>query len=122
VSTRSLYRPAQQRQRQRESHEGRFNGYNAGSFSGGAVHPLALGLLKNRRLRTRGLRGKSRDEFAGLGAPVIVTLAAAASARLRRHAVPAYIATQMIGAILGVWLSSAKMLLAELPVQRSRTL
>jgi arsenate reductase len=35
------------------------------------VHPHALDLLESRRLRTRGLRSKSWDEFAGPGAPVM---------------------------------------------------
>jgi arsenate reductase len=50
---------------------GRFNGYSAGSFPRGTVHPLALDLLEGRRLPTRGLRSKSWDEFAGPGAPVM---------------------------------------------------
>jgi arsenate reductase len=51
--------------------KGRFNGFSAGSFPRGAVHPLALDLLETRRLPTRGLRSKSWDEFAGPGAPVM---------------------------------------------------
>jgi glycerol uptake facilitator-like aquaporin len=35
----------------------------------------------------------------------VVTLAAAATEGLRWHAVPAYIAAQLAGAILGVWLA-----------------
>src|SRR5580700_6385714 len=35
----------------------------------------------------------------------VVTLAAAATDGLRWHAVPAYLAAQIIGAILGVWLA-----------------
>src|ERR1700747_956073 len=35
----------------------------------------------------------------------VVTLAAAATEGLRWHAVPAYIAAQIVGAILGVWLA-----------------
>jgi arsenate reductase len=50
---------------------GQFNGYSAGSFPRGTVHPLALDLLGSRRLRRRGLRSKSWDEFAGPGAPVM---------------------------------------------------
>jgi arsenate reductase (thioredoxin) len=49
----------------------RFNGYSAGSFPRGAVHPLALDLLQARHLRTYGLRSKSWHEFAGPGAPVM---------------------------------------------------
>ncbi len=48
---------------------GRFRGYSAGSFPKGAVHPLALQLLKEQGLPTEGLRSKSWDEFAAPGAP-----------------------------------------------------
>jgi arsenate reductase (thioredoxin) len=48
---------------------GRFKAYSAGSFPKGAVHPLALDLLENADLDTRGLRSKSWDEFAEPGAP-----------------------------------------------------
>jgi arsenate reductase (thioredoxin) len=51
--------------------KGRFNGYSAGSFPKGAVHPLALGELESHHLPTSGLRSKSWNEFARLGAPVI---------------------------------------------------
>jgi arsenate reductase len=37
---------------------GRFNGYSAGSFPKGALHPLALDLLEKAHLDTRGLRSK----------------------------------------------------------------
>jgi arsenate reductase len=47
---------------------GRFKGYSAGSFPKGAVHPLALDLIENADLDTRGLRSKSWDEFAEPGA------------------------------------------------------
>ena len=50
---------------------GRFNGYSAGSFPKGAVHPLALGELESHHLPTSGLRSKSWEEFARLGAPVM---------------------------------------------------
>jgi len=50
---------------------GRFNGYSAGSFPKGNVHPLALDLLERLHLRTAGLRSKSWDEFARPGAPVM---------------------------------------------------
>jgi glycerol uptake facilitator-like aquaporin len=43
----------------------------------------------------------------------VVTLAAAASEVLRWHAVPAYIAAQLAGAILGVWLAH---IMFDLPV------
>src|ERR1700752_4772766 len=52
----------------------------------------------------------------------VVTLAAAATDGLRWHAVPAYIAAQIIGAILGVWLAHV---MFDLPVwqlsQHART-
>jgi protein-tyrosine-phosphatase len=51
--------------------KGRFAGYSAGSFPKGSVHPLALDLIKRLLLRTTGLRSKSWDEFARLGAPVM---------------------------------------------------
>jgi len=50
---------------------GRFNGFSAGSFPRGAVHPLAIELLEKLHLRAHGLRSKSWDEFARLGAPVM---------------------------------------------------
>jgi arsenate reductase len=51
--------------------KGRFNGYSAGSFPKGSVHPLALDLLDRLHLRTVGLRSKSWDEFARPGAPIM---------------------------------------------------
>jgi len=51
--------------------KGRFDGYSAGSFPRGMVHPLALDLLETRHLRTYGLRSKSWNEFTGPGAPVM---------------------------------------------------
>lgn len=51
--------------------KGHFKGYSAGSFPRGSVHPLAVELLRRLRLRTEGLRSKSWDEFARLGAPVM---------------------------------------------------
>jgi arsenate reductase len=48
---------------------GRFRGYSAGSHPKGAVHPIALELLKQLNLPTEGLRSKSWDEFAAAGAP-----------------------------------------------------
>ena len=43
---------------------GRFVGLSAGSHPKGAVHPIALELLKNMKVPTAGLRSKSWDEFA----------------------------------------------------------
>ena len=48
---------------------GKFRGYSAGSFPKGAVHPLALDLLRRLDLPSEGLRSKSWDEFAQPGAP-----------------------------------------------------
>src|SRR5262249_49519889 len=44
--------------------QGRFKGFSAGSHPKGAVHPLALKLLKELNYETSGLRSKSWDEFA----------------------------------------------------------
>jgi len=49
--------------------QGRFVACSAGSFPKGAVHPMALQLLKQMKLPTEGLRSKSWDEFATPGAP-----------------------------------------------------
>ncbi len=46
------------------SGKGRFNGFSAGSHPKGAVHPQAIGLLKQLDFPTDGLRSKSWDEFA----------------------------------------------------------
>ncbi len=48
---------------------GKFRAYSAGSFPKGAVHPMALDLLRRLALPTEGLRSKSWDEFAQPGAP-----------------------------------------------------
>ena len=50
---------------------GRFVGYSAGSFPKGEVHPLALELLRNMKVRTANLRSKSWDEFATPDSPQI---------------------------------------------------
>lgn len=47
----------------------RFRGFSAGSHPKGAIHPIALELLKRLNLPTEGLRSKSWDEFAKPGAP-----------------------------------------------------
>jgi arsenate reductase len=51
--------------------QGRFQGHSAGSHPKGAVHPIALELLKHLKLPTEGMRSKSWDEFAAPGAPPI---------------------------------------------------
>lgn len=48
---------------------GKFHGFSAGSHPKGAVHPIALELLKRARLPTEGLRSKSWDEFAAPAGP-----------------------------------------------------
>jgi arsenate reductase len=49
--------------------KGKFRAYSAGSHPKGAPHPLALELLAQSRIPTRGLRSKSWDEFAKPDAP-----------------------------------------------------
>lgn len=56
---------------------GRFHAFSAGSFPKGAVHPMALEVLRDRGFPTEGLRSKSWDEFAAPGSPpleIIVTV------------------------------------------------
>ena len=50
---------------------GRFRGFSAGSHPKGAVHPLALELLRGLHVPVEGLRSKSWDEFAAPGAPPV---------------------------------------------------
>jgi arsenate reductase len=50
---------------------GKFVGLSAGSSPKGAVHPIALELLKNMKMPTEGMRSKSWDEFAKPGAPAL---------------------------------------------------
>ena len=50
---------------------GRFQGFSAGSFLRGSVHPLALDLLERLRLPIADLRSKSWNEFVRPGAPVM---------------------------------------------------
>ncbi|MFA6122201.1 MAG: arsenate reductase ArsC [Sphingomonas sp.] len=50
---------------------GRFRGFSAGSFPKGAVHPMALEVLRASGMSTEGLRSKSWDEFSGPDAPAI---------------------------------------------------
>ncbi len=51
--------------------QGRFTAYSAGSHPAGKVNPNVLALLQQRGHPTDGLRSKSWDEFAALGAPQI---------------------------------------------------
>ncbi|THD45266.1 MAG: arsenate reductase ArsC [Bradyrhizobium sp.] len=53
----------------RKDGAGRFNAFSAGSHPKGAVNPIALRFLASTDYQTDGLRSKSWDEFAGLGAP-----------------------------------------------------
>jgi len=48
---------------------GHFRGFSAGSQPRGAVHPIALELLKRMNLPTAGLRSKRWEEFTVPGAP-----------------------------------------------------
>ena len=48
---------------------GHFRGYSAGSMPKGAVHPMALDVLRGMGFETQGLRSKSWSEFAAPGAP-----------------------------------------------------
>jgi arsenate reductase len=52
----------------RDEGKGTFNAFSAGSYPKGEVHPFALKLLTEHRLATPGLRSKSWNEFATLGA------------------------------------------------------
>ena len=51
------------------SGNGAFRAYSAGSQPKGQVHPQALQLLDSLGCETKGLRSKSWDEFAKVGAP-----------------------------------------------------
>ena len=51
--------------------KGRFRAYSAGSFPKGAVHPMALELLRSVKLPIEGLRSKSWNEFARGDAPIM---------------------------------------------------
>jgi protein-tyrosine-phosphatase len=50
---------------------GEFRAYSAGTHPKGAVHPVALELLRHMSLPTEGLRSKSWDEFTTPDAPVL---------------------------------------------------
>jgi arsenate reductase len=47
----------------------KFKGFSAGSHPKGAVHPLALEVLRQNHLSAEGLRSKSWEEFARPGSP-----------------------------------------------------
>jgi arsenate reductase len=49
--------------------QGRFVAYSAGSHPAGKVNPFALELLHSNGIPTVGLRSKSWEEFAAIGAP-----------------------------------------------------
>jgi arsenate reductase len=51
--------------------KGRFRAFSAGSFPKGAVHPMALDLLRSLRLPAEGMRSKSWNEFATPDSPVM---------------------------------------------------
>ena len=48
---------------------GKFVGLSAGSSPKGKVHPIAIELLRHMKMPVEGMRSKSWDEFAQLGAP-----------------------------------------------------
>lgn len=61
---------------------GRVRAYSAGSHPTGAVHPLALKLLRSLGHDTSAARSKSWDEFAASGAPemdLVITVCSAAA-------------------------------------------
>ena|SRR5712692_3760726 len=65
--------------------KGRFRAFSAGSHPKGAVHPMALNVLKRKGLPTSALRSKSWDEFSGPQAPpldVVVTVCDRAAAEM----------------------------------------
>lgn len=49
--------------------QGRFKAFSAGSQPVGTVNPHAIDLLQRQNFNTDGLRSKSWNEFAGMGAP-----------------------------------------------------
>jgi arsenate reductase len=51
--------------------KGHFRAFSAGSHPKGAVHPLAIEVIRAHGLPTNGLRSKSWDEFAQPGAPTM---------------------------------------------------
>jgi arsenate reductase (thioredoxin) len=53
---------------------GRVQAYSAGSHPKGAVHPLAIATMQRMGLSVDGLRSKSWEEFARLGAPALDVL------------------------------------------------
>ena len=55
----------------RKDGAGRFRSFSAGSTPKGAVHPLALRVLKDMDYPTDGMRSKSWLEFAATDAPVM---------------------------------------------------
>ncbi len=50
---------------------GEFRAFSAGTHPKGAIHPVALELLRHMNLPTEGLRSKSWDEFTTPDAPVL---------------------------------------------------
>jgi arsenate reductase len=53
----------------RQTGQGRFNAFSAGSHPTGKVNPLALNLLRANRMPVAGLRSKNWDEYARPDAP-----------------------------------------------------
>jgi arsenate reductase len=55
----------------RQTGQGRFTAFSAGSHPSGKVNPFALELLRANRMPLDGLRSKNWDEFAKPGAPAL---------------------------------------------------
>jgi arsenate reductase (thioredoxin) len=53
----------------RQTGQGRFNAFSAGSHPAGKVNPLALELLRTNRMPVDGLRSKNWEEFARPDSP-----------------------------------------------------
>ena len=52
----------------------KFEGFSAGSFPAGYVHPVAIKTLENHQISTTGLRSKSWDEFKDQPFDLIITV------------------------------------------------
>ncbi len=52
----------------------KFEGFSAGSFPIGYVHPFAIKTLENHQISTKGLRSKSWDEFKDKAFDLVITV------------------------------------------------
>lgn len=52
----------------------KFEGFSAGSFPAGYVHPIAIKTLENHQISTEGLRSKSWDEFKDQPFDLVITV------------------------------------------------